>query len=119
MWTEEAAAAFAALLQALTTAPVLQLPDIVQRFIIECDASGSGFGAVLHQGSGAIAFFSRPIGACHTKLAAYKRDLIGLVQAVKHWRPYLWGREFIIRTDHRSQVLARSTIINNPSAPVG
>jgi hypothetical protein len=25
-----------------------------------------------------------------------------LVQAVRHWRPYLWGREFVVRTDHFS-----------------
>jgi len=36
----------------------------------------------------------------HAKLAAYEPELIGLVQAVRHWRPYLWGREFVIRMDH-------------------
>ena len=90
-WTEEATAAFRALQQALSSAPVLHLPDFSQMFVVECDASGTGFGAVLHQGSGPIAFFSRPIAPRHAKLAAYERELIGLVQAVKNWRPYLWG----------------------------
>jgi len=36
----------------------------------------------------------------HAKLAAYERELIGLVTTVKHWRPYLWGRTFIIRSNH-------------------
>jgi hypothetical protein len=44
---------------------------------------------VLHQGSGPLAFFSRPFAARHVKLAAYEHELIGLVQAVRHWRPYL------------------------------
>jgi hypothetical protein len=94
--------AFRELQQALTSAPVLQLPAFDCDFIVECDASGSGVGAVLHQGAGPLAFFSRPIAPRYSKLATYERELIGLAQAVRHWRPYLWGRRFVIRTDHRS-----------------
>jgi hypothetical protein len=35
-------------------------------------------------------------------VAAYERELIGLVLAIRHWRPYLWGRRFLVRTDHFS-----------------
>ena len=59
-WSDEANLAFDALKRALSTAPVLQLPAFDRPFTVDCDASGSGFGAVLHQGIGAIAFFSRP-----------------------------------------------------------
>ena len=38
----------------------------------------------------------------HHKLAAYERELIRLVLDVRHWRPYLWGRHFTIRTDHHA-----------------
>ena len=89
LWSSAATDAFNALKKALSSAPVLQLPDWDKSFIVDCDASGSGFGAVLHQGGGALAFFSRPFAARHHKLAAYERELIGLVQAVRHWRPYL------------------------------
>jgi hypothetical protein len=65
------------------------MPDFDRRFIIDCDASGSDFGAVLHQGDGAIAFFSGAIAPQHQKLPAYERELIGLVKAVRHWRPYI------------------------------
>ena len=57
---------------------------------------------MLHQGHRPIAFFSRTVAPQHAKLAAYKRELIGLVQAVRHQRPYLWTAEFIVRTDHCS-----------------
>jgi hypothetical protein len=70
--------------------------------VVDCDASGSGFDVVLHQGARPLAFYSRAIAPHHAKLTAYERELIGLVKAVKHWRPYLWTRPFIMRTDHFS-----------------
>lgn len=57
---------------------------------------------MLRQGVGHVTFFSKPIAARHAKLAAYERELIGLVHAVQHWRLYLWDRIFIVRTDHYS-----------------
>jgi hypothetical protein len=99
-WSPEADVAFQCLKQALMTTPVLQLLDFNKQFVIECDASGSGFGVVLYQGDGPIAFFSHPVASHHTKLLAYERELIGLVKAVRHWRPYVWGRFFMIRNDH-------------------
>jgi len=83
-------------------APLLQLPDFSQKFVVDCDASGSRFGAVLHQGDSALAFFRRPVAPQHAKLPAYERELIGLVKADRHWRPHLWGRPFTVRTDHWS-----------------
>ena len=35
-------------------------------------------------------------------MAAYEREPIGLLLAIRHWRPYLWGRRFLVRTDHFS-----------------
>ena len=67
-WDEEATAAFEALKGALTTGPVLQMPEFDRPFIVDCDASGVGFGDVLHQGDGPLAFFSRPFAPRHLKL---------------------------------------------------
>jgi hypothetical protein len=65
--------------------------DFDKLFIVDCDASGVGFGIVLHQGVGSVTFFSRPFAARHMKLVAYERELIGLVQAVRHWCPLSMG----------------------------
>jgi hypothetical protein len=99
-WLLEADTAFCTLKTAMTEGHVLQLPDFNRPFVVNCDASGSGFSAVLHQDDGPIAFYSRPVAPQHAKLAAYVCKLIGLVKAVRHWRPYLWARPFIDRTDH-------------------
>jgi predicted dienelactone hydrolase len=88
-WSAEATAAFDALKAAVTSTPVLALPDLTKPFVVECDASTHGFGAVLIQEAHPIAFFSRPVAPRHRSLAAYERELIGLVHVVRHWRPYL------------------------------
>lgn len=51
-WSLNSAATFIALKTALSSAPVLQLPDFAREFTVECDALGIGIGAVLHQGAG-------------------------------------------------------------------
>jgi hypothetical protein len=90
-WDKEAEDAFLALKRALTMGSVLHMSNFDKLFIVNCDTSGVGFGAVLHQGAGPVAFFSRPFAVRHLKVAAYEWELIGLVQVVHHWRPYLWG----------------------------
>jgi hypothetical protein len=48
-WSIQAEESFNQLKQAMTHAPALALPDLSKPFIIECDASGLGIGAVLLQ----------------------------------------------------------------------
>jgi hypothetical protein len=55
------------------------MPVLDKPFLVDCDASGAGFGAIFYQDGGPIAFFSRLFAACHLKLAAYECELIGLV----------------------------------------
>ena len=68
-WTTEAAVAFSALKGAVTSAPVLTLLDFSKPFVVECDASTYGFGAVLIQEAHPIAFFSRPVAPRHRSLS--------------------------------------------------
>jgi hypothetical protein len=78
-WSLESELTFTTLQHALTQAPVLQLPTFNTVFIVECDASRSGIGTILHQGINPIMFFSRPLAPCHSKLAMYKWGLISLM----------------------------------------
>jgi hypothetical protein len=71
-WNDDAAAAFTALKGAVTSAPVLALPDFAKPFVVECVASTYGFGGLLVQEGHPIAFFSRPVAPRHRSLAAYE-----------------------------------------------
>jgi hypothetical protein len=87
-WNDAAAAAFQAIKAAVTTAPVLALPDFNKPFIIECNTLTHGFGVVLIQEKHPIAYLRRPVAPRHRSLVAYERELIGLVHAICHWRLY-------------------------------
>jgi hypothetical protein len=51
-WTEKVDGAFQLLKKVLMMAPLLQLPNFKNCFIIDCNASGIGFSAILHLGDG-------------------------------------------------------------------
>jgi hypothetical protein len=100
-WTAAAETAFENLKQAMVKAPVLALPDFSKDFVVECDASGIGIGAVLHQGR-PIAFLSQALQGNQLLLSTYEKEILALVMAVQKWRPYLLGRHFVVRSDQHS-----------------
>lgn len=102
LWNEKAEEAWQSLKQTITTTPVLSLPDFQQPFHIERDASGNGVGAVLTQGKRPIAYFSKGLSAGTLKKSIYEKELMVLVLAIQHWRPYLLGQKFVVHTDQRS-----------------
>nr|GEY61202.1 reverse transcriptase domain-containing protein [Tanacetum cinerariifolium] len=60
-WGMEAEEAFQTLKQKLCSAPILALPERTENFIVYCDASLKGFGAVLMQREKVIAYASRQL----------------------------------------------------------
>lgn len=101
-WSMEAETAFNNLKQALTTAPVLILPDFSQPFVLETDASGTGIGAVISQGGHPIAFFSKKLAPRMQLQSAYIREFHAITAALAKFRHYLLGHKFILRTDQKS-----------------
>ncbi|XP_068636074.1 uncharacterized mitochondrial protein AtMg00860-like [Aristolochia californica] len=77
LWSETAGSSFQQLKASLSSAPVLQLPDFDELFLVECDVSGGGIVTLLQQHGHPIAYFSRQLGQHPDKLTAYEREVIG------------------------------------------
>ncbi|GKG13580.1 putative reverse transcriptase domain-containing protein [Tanacetum coccineum] len=60
-WEEKAEAAFQLLKQKLYSAPILALPEGSKNFMVYCDASHKGLGAVLMQREKVMAYASRQL----------------------------------------------------------
>ncbi|WP_366144398.1 reverse transcriptase domain-containing protein, partial [Giesbergeria sp.] len=100
-WAEPELRAFNRLKQALTSAPVLALPDRNAVFEVHSDASLVGTGAVLMQGGRVVAFTSYKFNAAERRYATGEQELLGLIHALREWRCYLEGsKEVILVTDH-------------------
>lgn len=96
-WSDKATQAFEALKKAVTSLPMLRLPDISQPFTVECDATGGGIGVILMQQGQPIAFLGRALS-----LSTYEKELLALVTVVHKWRPQLLGQAFKIKTNQQA-----------------
>lgn len=101
-WSDDATNAFCWLKLAMTTLPVLRLPDFTQPFVVETDASGTGIGAVLSQENRPVAYISKGFSSSGRVKSVYEQKFLAIVFAVTKWRHYLTGNQFTIRTDQKS-----------------
>lgn len=102
LWTDAATDAFEQLKIAMTTTPVLVLPDFTIPFEVETDACDYGIGAVLMQRGHPVAYLSKALGEANKQLSIYEKEFLAVMLAVDKWRSYLQRGPFVIKTDHRS-----------------
>uniref|UniRef100_A0AAG5CRQ8 RNA-directed DNA polymerase n=1 Tax=Anopheles atroparvus TaxID=41427 RepID=A0AAG5CRQ8_ANOAO len=93
----------------LTSSQILIYPDFEKPFTLTTDASKYAIGAVLSQGSigqdKPIAFASRTLSKHEENYSTIEKELLAIDWACKYFRPYLFGRKFILYTDHKPLTL--------------
>jgi hypothetical protein len=105
-WSDECENAFQTLKRALMSKPVLILPDFNQQFIVQVDASEKALGAVLSQldntgNEHPVCYASRKLHPREQAYATSEKECLGIIWAVtKMFKPYVYGKHFIIVTDH-------------------
>jgi len=107
-WGPDQDRAFTDLKAAVTSAPVLQPFQTDAKHLVMADASSVGLGAVLLQANShdnvfrPVAFHSRKLSPAERNYPTREQELLALVDSLKHWRHYLLGAPFEIKTDHKS-----------------
>ena len=105
-WTAVCEDSFIRLRQELCRAPLLHHPDFEKPFIVDCDASDSGMGAILSQdtkdGEKLLCVESRKFSEAESKWHIREKEALAIVEALEKFRRFVLGRRFIVRSDHQS-----------------
>eukprot|EP00921_Rhytidocystis_pertsovi_P007202 GHVQ01012097.1.p1 GENE.GHVQ01012097.1~~GHVQ01012097.1.p1 ORF type:complete len:150 (+),score=13.13 GHVQ01012097.1:110-559(+) len=107
-WSEDAEYSFKHLKRALTTQPVLAIPDFDKPFVVTTDgavtnAIGGWIGQKDDDGKlRPIAYVSHKLSEAETRWTPYEVELYAVVYCIKQFRPYVLGRPFVLRTDNQA-----------------
>ena len=107
VWTDGHNESFETLKTRLMSSPILAYPDPEgSEFVLETDASNLAIGAVLSQIQNGeekvIRYYSHALSKPETNYCVTRKELLAIVESVKHFHCYLYGRHFRLRTDHGS-----------------
>ena len=111
-WSEQQVNCFNMLKNCLAEKPILSLPDCSKIFYLRTDASGDGMGGVLLQEVDCIlkpvCYSSKKFSDTEKNYSSIERECYAIVWAIQKFRQYLYGKEFILQTDHLPLVYLNS-----------
>lgn len=93
---------------ALSSKPVLKLPELHLSLVLRTDASNQGLGAVPVQYQDGwphpVAYVSRKLMERERRYEVTVRECIAIVFGIRRFDFYLRGKEFILEVDHKSLI---------------
>jgi hypothetical protein len=107
-WGELQQAAFDKLKGILCSGKVLVYPDFSKTFIITTDASKVAMAALLSQEHDGldrpVVFTSRQLNQAERNYSASEQEMLSVIWDTTHFRNYLYGRKFLVNTDHSAEL---------------
>lgn len=122
IWGTEQKLAFNKVKELLCSTNVLVHFDMECESVLVVDASSKGLGAVLSQRRGpgsveqVVAYASRSLTSHEINYSQIHKEALAIIFAVDKFHQYLFGRKFILRTDHKPLVSIFGQNIGIPSA---
>jgi hypothetical protein len=105
-WSSTEQVAFDRLKQAISSSPVLLLPDHNKSWILFTDASGYGVGGALCQDHGSgpqpVVYISHKLSQSQMHWPIHDKEMYAVVHCFKSCRWYLQDRHVTVYTDHKS-----------------
>ena len=118
VWSNEHESSYKALIDALSHPPVLRVPDFEEVFILRTDASNYGLGGVILQEFDNVKFpvvyASRKLKGSELHYSVIEKECFTVVWAIQKFQVYLYGREFILETDHQPLLYLNRAKVSNP-----
>ena len=104
VWTSELSDSFKRIVKVMDQSAPLYMPVKDETFVLQTDACDYGLGAALYQRVGTvdkpIAFISRRLSGAELNYAIIEKECLAIVWAIKRLHEYLYGKKFVVRTDH-------------------
>ena len=118
-WNDDCEKAFQCLRKYLTeTEHVLILPDFSKPFKLDTDSSDFGIGSVLSQEMDGedrpVAYFAKHMSKAERNYSTSEKELLAIVKSIEFFKQYLYGKEFVLVTDHQPLVWLMK--MKNPTA---
>jgi hypothetical protein len=117
IWGQRQQEAYQTLKDKLCNTPVLAYPNFELPFILTTDASQVAVAAILSQVQEGverpIAYASRQMNKAERAYSASEAEMLALVWATKYFRCYLYGKRFLVRTDHAALAYLHKFADNN------
>ena len=117
VWGDAQEKSFTYLKKVLSSSPILRLPDLSREFVLQTDASEVALGAVLMQCYDGqyfpVAYASKKLTQSELNYSVIEKECLALIWAVKKFHVYLYGKQFVLETDHQPLVYLKQSKMAN------